>query len=252
LERTRLIQMYLASIPISPETRILHMAPERGLFNYLNEKTQGKRYVTADFFPKLFPFAGKCQHIDLCNLDEWKTGAFDLIIHSHVLEHTPCNIAYTMFHLDRILAPGGRQICVIPFMPGSWDESFSEMPDAERISRFGQNDHVRRFGRDDLQPSLGKIMRVPETFDAEADLGRELLISHNIPESEWRGFHGSTILIFKKGDYLLSPDTRSGSIPVKANENGNAPIFRKYKNVVIAAVALYVLIMIVAAIILML
>jgi hypothetical protein len=146
-----------------------------------------------------------------------------------------------------MLAPGGKQICVIPFMPGHWDESFSAMPDEERLSRFGQNDHVRRFGREDLELSLGKIMRLPERFDAEADLGRELLVSHNIPESEWRGFHGSTILIFKKGDYLLSQDKQTAGMLPDPPESDSALIFRKYGKAIIAGIVLYLLVMLVAA-----
>jgi phosphoglycolate phosphatase len=233
--------MYLSALPIGPETRVLHVAPEPGLFKYLSERTKEKHYVTADFSPNRYAFAKQCRHIDFCNLDDWETESFDLILHSHVLEHTPCNIAYTMFHLDRMLKPSGRQVCAIPIMSGFWDERYSGLTGAEKVSRFAQNDHVRKFGRDDLRSSLGKIMRLPEKFDAELDFGRELLVAHNIPETEWRGFHGSTVLIFRKGDYLLSGDRRSACLPRKSGTISKPFDPQRYGNVSRAFVALGVL-----------
>jgi phosphoglycolate phosphatase len=251
MERTRLIGLYLSTLPIGPETRILHMAPERGLYSYLSRVTGGKHYLTADFSPEHYSFAPECTHIDLCDLDHWESDAFDLILHSHVMEHTPCNIAYTMYHLDRMLAPGGRQICVIPFMKGDWDERFFGLSDAERVMRFGQNDHVRKFGTEDKARSLGKVMRLPETFDAARDLGREALVASNVPESQWRGFHGSTVLFFDKGDYLLHrghvPDDPS---PARVRLT-RASVPDRYKGTILAVVLVYAVIILVAGLLLL-
>jgi len=153
--------------------------------------------------PSDFTHAPECGFIDLCDLDERETDRFDVILHSHVLEHSPCNIAYTLFHLDRMLAPGGHHFCVIPFMPGKWEEDFHDLTPDVRLSRFGQGDHMRRFGREDLNSHLGKLMKMPEGYDARDDFPEAVLRQHNVPEKEWAGFTGTTVLTFRKGDFLL-------------------------------------------------
>ncbi len=204
MERTRLLKMYLDKIPLNSHSKVLHLAPERGLYAHLKKNITPGNYVVADFDPNGFMFTPECKHIDLCDLSGWGSESFDLIIHSHILEHTPCNIAYTFFHLDRMMSANGMQLCVVPFMPGRWDESFQEMSDEDRVLRFGQNDHVRRYGVEDYEKHLGSVIRFDPNFNASLDFSDELLTKYNIPERERRGLHGSTVLRIKKGDYLLS------------------------------------------------
>jgi predicted SAM-dependent methyltransferase len=119
------------------------------LFDAISKRIDPSNYVTADIQPERYGFSD-CQYIDLCSLESWPSNHYDLIIHSHVLEHTPCNIAYTLYHLHRMLSPSGWNICVIPFTSGYWDEKFQNIGDEEKVKRFGQFDHVRRFGRGDI------------------------------------------------------------------------------------------------------
>jgi hypothetical protein len=119
------------------------------------------------------------------------------------MEHIPCNIAYTLFHLHRMMKAGGRHVCVIPFLPGKYDECFQDIPERERIRRFGQHDHVRRFGIDDVDRHLGAIVDLPSEFDALNRFGEERLRIANIPEGAWRGFSIHTVLELKKDDFKL-------------------------------------------------
>lgn len=119
------------------------------------------------------------------------------------MEHVPCNIAYTLFHLHRMLKPGGHQVCVIPFLPGKYDESFQEIPDQDRIRRFGQHDHVRRFGTDDVDRHLGAIVELPDRFDAVERFGEERLRHAQIPEEAWHGLTIHTVLKLAKNDFKL-------------------------------------------------
>lgn len=203
LERTRLLWLYLQRLEISKNTRILHLAPERGLYDRIKTLTDKSNYVVADINPKAYSFAPECKKIDLCDLEDWPSFEFDLIIHSHVLEHVPCNIAYTLFHLHRMLSNNGTHLCIIPFMPGKYDECFQDIGDHERIRRFGQNDHVRRFGSDDIHAHLGKLLKLPSKFDATEDFSPKTLIEANIPENHWRGFHIGTVLSLKRQDMVL-------------------------------------------------
>lgn len=204
LERTRLLHMHLEKLNLNQSTRVLHFAPEKGMYNYFKEKLDSKNYFPVDFVPGDYPHAEECGFIDLCDLESWDTDSFDVILHSHVLEHSPCNIAYSLFHLDRMLAPGGHHFCVIPFMPGKWEEDFHNLTPDVRLARFGQGDHMRRFGREDIDSHLGKLMPLPEQYDARNDFPEAMLKANNIPEKEWTGFTGSTVLTFRKGDFLLS------------------------------------------------
>ncbi len=53
--------------------------------------------------------------------------------------------------------PHGKQIAVIPFMSGRYQENFDDLSAVERHTRFGQHDHVRRIGKEDLEMTLGKL-----------------------------------------------------------------------------------------------
>jgi phosphoglycolate phosphatase len=194
--------MHLRRHVIGPGTRVLHLAPERCLHDALRVRA-GEGYMAADFEPSRYSFAPDCRAIDLCDLDDWPTGAFDLIVHSHVMEHIPCTLAYPLYHLHRMLASEGRHICIIPFMPGHYDETFAEIGDAERNRRFGQADHVRRFGAADRKSHLGKLLTLPETYDPSALFGREALDRARIPESQWRGFTIATVLELRRSDMRL-------------------------------------------------
>ena len=181
----------------------MHLAPERGIYERLSSLLKRENYVVADIDPSRYQFASNVRQIDLTDMGDWNSNEFDLVIHSHVLEHIPCNIAYSLFHLHRILKPNGRHLCVIPFSSGVYDECFDEIGNMERTKRFGQYDHLRKFGDRNLQMHLGSLLRIPETFDATQHFDEDALRLHNIPESHWRGFHMSTVLSLEKNDYRL-------------------------------------------------
>lgn len=203
LERGRLLVMYLfEQVSLPADASVLHVAPEECIYDKLRQRSEIGRYQIADIEPERYKF-GDCAEIDLCELDDWESDQFDLILHSHVLEHTFCNIAYSLFHLHRMLKPNGRHIFVVPFTRSCFEESFEDLSGSERTRRFGQWDHTRRFGADDIDRHLGKILRIPSEFDAERLFGSDALERANIPPHMWQGFHGSTILDVAKGDYLL-------------------------------------------------
>ncbi len=203
LERTRLFWMYLQKLKIEKNHKVLHLAPDRGIYEVLSKLVDSENYVVADIDPKRYPFADRCLKIDLCNLDRQPSREFDLIIHLHVLEHTPCNIAYTLFHLHRMLKENGHHICVIPFLSGKYDECYQELSNEERCRRFGQFDHVRRFGNEDINSHLGKLLNIPREFDATEDFDIQELQAANIPKGHWRGFNTSTVLNLRRRDMKL-------------------------------------------------
>ncbi len=206
-DRTRLLWLFLNRLELSPHTRILHLAPEKGIYDALIRRVGLPNYETADIDPKRYPFAANIRRLDLCHLEALPSDHYDLILHSHVLEHTPCDIAYTLRHLHRALAPHGIHLCIIPFLSGCWDESFEDIGDAERERRFGQFDHVRRFGRDNIERHLGAILDLDTHFDATRTFTPEVLRSCNIHEIVWRGLTPETVLTLKKADLKASQAT---------------------------------------------
>jgi len=200
LERTRLLWMYLQKFKIDKETKLLHIAPEKGLYKALLKLLNKHHYIVGDVNPKQYSFVEECIEINLCNLENQPSFEYDLIIHSHVLEHIPCNIAYTLFHLHRMLKKDGYHIFIIPFLNGKYDECFQHLSHEERIRRFGQHDHLRRFGKEDISSHIGKLVNIPYQFDATKDFKVQDLRNANIPKRLWKGFHGSTVLCLKRND----------------------------------------------------
>jgi hypothetical protein len=202
LERTRLMWLYLERI-VRPHHKILHLAPEQGIYNRLTHIVKKENYVTSDLFPENFPFAEQMQTIDLCNLESQPSSHYDLIIHSHVMEHTYCSYAYTLYHLHRMLSATGKHVCVIPFIPGQYSESLEKLSGKEKTIRFGQNDHCRKYGADDVQSHVGKVLRLPIVYDITKDFSPSRLDLCNIPEEAWRGYSINSVLVLNKHDYLL-------------------------------------------------
>lgn len=121
--------------------RILFFAPEKCFENWFHRK--GYSVTTADL---------TASYVDL-NLDITDThepsGAYDLIIAMHVLEHVP-NDAGSLREMLRILAPGGRFVVVIPQDLETYATIEGDVHGGAiaRYFWYGQHDHVRYYGRD--------------------------------------------------------------------------------------------------------
>ncbi|HZA72671.1 MAG TPA: glycosyltransferase [Propionibacteriaceae bacterium] len=75
-----------------------------------------------------------------------------LMVCFHVLEHIPDDAA-AMSEMARVLAPGGVAVVQVPRRLGLPTDEDPEAPEAERLRRFGQRDHVRYYG-DDFEDRL--------------------------------------------------------------------------------------------------
>jgi SAM-dependent methyltransferase len=145
LERHRLIWLYLQRETnfFQTKLKVLHVAPEP-CFMKRFEKQHGEGYITADIESPLAKVKMDIHQIP------FKDNTFDAVLCNHVLEHVLDDIK-AMSEISRVLKPGGWAILQIPF--------FSPVPDAtfedptitnpkERERIFGQDDHVRKFGKD--------------------------------------------------------------------------------------------------------
>lgn len=145
LERHRLIWVYLHEKTsfFKQRLNVLHVAPEH-CFMQPFEKQHGDGYITADIESPLAKVK-----MDIHQMP-FEDNRFDAVLCNHVLEHVADDIQ-AMKEIRRVLKPGGWAIMQIPL--------FSPVPDItiedpaitdkrEREKVFGQDDHVRKYGRD--------------------------------------------------------------------------------------------------------
>lgn len=141
LERHRLLCLYFEQFPeIIRGRAILHFAPETAIKRFISQQQPGK-YLTADLAPGRGDIVLSIENITLSD-------RFDMIIVSHILEHVNDRIA--LRELYKILKPGGLVVIMVPIVEGwaSTYENSDVKTEADRLRHFGQEDHVRLYGRD--------------------------------------------------------------------------------------------------------
>ncbi|XOV84236.1 MAG: methyltransferase domain-containing protein [bacterium] len=188
---------------IQPSHRVMHIAPERGISARI-QKIPAIVYEAYDLFPENYSFA-HAKKMDLAKeCETLPSDHYDVIIHSHVMEHIQCNFTAVMFHLQRALTSGGVHIFSVPILSGHYDDCLGGLTDEDRIRRFGQIDHVRRFGSSDIHASLGMIFPLPKAYNLEEELPATLLDKHNIPQSARVGFSSSSVFVMRKDQFKLA------------------------------------------------
>jgi len=145
LERHRLIWVYLKDNTnfFSSKLKVLHIAPEPCFMSRFEEQ-HGEGYITADIES---PLAKVKMDIHQIPFGE---NHFDVVLCNHVLEHVADDIK-AMSEIQRVLKPGGWAILQVPFfspVPDITLEDNSIVDKREREKVFGQDDHVRKFGKD--------------------------------------------------------------------------------------------------------
>ncbi len=123
--------------------RFLHIAPER-FFRQMFSEAAGDGYLTADLLK-----TEVMESMDITDI-AWPDGSFDVIYCSHVLEHV-ADDRQAMRELCRVLAPSGWAMLNVPITANETIEDPSETDPMERIRRFGQKGHVRRYGPDYME-----------------------------------------------------------------------------------------------------
>jgi len=158
LERHRLLWLYLKDRTnfFTDRLTVLDVAPTR-FFSEQCTRFRNLDYVSADISSPLANLQLDITDVPLPD------GSFDCIICCHVLEHIPDD-RKAMRELCRILAPGGWAIIQSP-IDSDRDKTFEDsrvVSPEDRKRLFGQDDHVRIYGRDykDRLEEAGFIVRV--------------------------------------------------------------------------------------------
>lgn len=138
MERHRFQWLYLRDARL--DGPIVHLAAEPCLERKLRERF-GSAYRTADLFR---PADLKLDLEGIALAD----GSLGGVICNHVLEHVDDRRALAELH--RVLRPGGKMVCSVPIVYG-WSRTYENASITharDRELHFGQDDHVRFYGRD--------------------------------------------------------------------------------------------------------
>ena len=145
LERHRLIWLYLKDRTsfFDQSFDFLHIAPEACYIRRF-EKLHGERYITADLESPLAKVK-----MDIHEMP-FEDNSMDAVMCNHVLEHV-ADDKKAMKEIIRVLKPGGWAILQVPFfypLPDTTLEDPSVVTPEEREIMYGQNDHLRKYGKD--------------------------------------------------------------------------------------------------------
>jgi hypothetical protein len=198
MERTRLLWMILEKHGLfRPGLRVMHVAPELPLAKRFSELLD-ERYFACDVNAARYASTfTTIRPLDLCaDLVKLPSRVFDIIIHSHVLEHLRCAPEAVLGEFERLLKPGGQHFVSVPISGEETREDLSdELSDAERSMLFGQHDHMRVFGRSDLPKMLDHVWGKRERHHIEPIelFGAEELERAAIPKEAWSGISSHSI-----------------------------------------------------------
>lgn len=169
-DRERHLFMYMDACGVLDKVRgwrILHFAPEKNLSRILQARPP-REYIRCDLFPK----DSKTLKVDIEDIP-FPNESFDLVIANHILEHVD-DVERALREIRRVLVSGGRAILQTPFSPmlhETWCDPGITSPEA-RLQAYGQEDHVRLFGRDifDRIESCGLVSHAAAHDEALPDM----------------------------------------------------------------------------------
>jgi SAM-dependent methyltransferase len=179
LERHRLLWLFLQRHTdfFTARHKVLHIAPEICFIDRF-EKMENLEYITGDLESPLAKVMLDVHQIP------FQDNSFDISFCNHVMEHVEDDIK-AMSEIHRILKPGGWAIIQSPInrrLEKTYEDPRITDPE-EREEAFGQNDHVRMFGRDYKQ-RLEKAGFTVEEFDMKKELTRRQYRRYALPKQE--------------------------------------------------------------------
>ncbi len=144
MERHRLLSLYLEANPglLEGSLDVLHVAPEPSLRRRLRQM-DNLRYLSGDLCSPEADLAFDLQAMPFAD------SSFDVVLCNHVLEHVDDD-RRAMREIHRVLRPGGWALLMCPIGRDrelTLEDAAARTP-AQRLSRFGQEDHVRLYGDD--------------------------------------------------------------------------------------------------------
>ena len=145
LERHRLLYLFMNERTSFFQKKhvVLHIAPEVCFLKKF-EEIHTNTYITADIESPLAKVKMDIHHIP------YSDNFFDAILCNHVLEHVESD-RKVLTELFRVLKKGGWAILQVPFfepIPEITLEDPRIISPQERFKHYGQDDHLRKYGKD--------------------------------------------------------------------------------------------------------
>ena len=145
LERHRMMWLFLKDKTdfFKSKLKILHIAPEMCFIKRF-EAIHGDNYITADIESPLAKV--KLDVLDM----PFKEAEFEVVFCNHVMEHVSDD-QQAMREIYRVLKPGGWGIIQVPLFHPLAETTFEDnniVDPSAREKAYGQDDHVRLYGKD--------------------------------------------------------------------------------------------------------
>ncbi len=178
LERHRLMWLFLQEKTdfFTKTKKVLHIAPEYCFIDRF-EKLDNLDYITGDIESPLAKVKMDVHQIP------FEDNTFDVVFCNHVMEHVDDDIQACR-EINRVLKKDGWGIVQSPVydLPETLEDKSITDP-AEREQRFGQRDHVRKYGNDYAQRLRTSGLKVEENNYVKT-LPTELVMKYGLPEKE--------------------------------------------------------------------
>jgi SAM-dependent methyltransferase len=169
-ERHRLAHMLLAERLPARLGKVLHFAPEPCMSKWLGSRADD--YHTADL---MVPTVMHKE--DICNMT-FADETFDLVWCSHILEHVTDDLK-AMREIRRVLKPNGVAVIQVPVWGAKTSDEPLNTPE-ERVLKYFQEDHVRRYGAD-IEHRLRAADLAVETLRL-GDLDLQVVLRHGLSD----------------------------------------------------------------------
>lgn len=169
-ERHRLAYLLLNDRLPSRLGKVLHFAPEPCMTQWLQPKADD--YHTADLYSPTV-----MHKEDICNMS-FADDTFDLVWCSHILEHV-ADDHKAMRELRRVLKPNGLAVIQVPVWGSKTTDEPLNTPE-ERVAKYFQEDHVRRYGAD-IEDRLRAADLKVETLRTD-DLDLQVVLRHGLSD----------------------------------------------------------------------
>ena len=178
-DRERLIYLYLnkyKSFMFNKKIKLLHVAPEKNLSKLFSS------YVNIDYISADLNHPSALVKMDITSI-KYCENTFDVVLCNHVLEHVPDDNK-AILEIYRVLKPSGFGILQVPisYTIANTEEDLSITACEDRIKNYGQEDHVRLYGKDYLERLVSVGFKV-DVFDfiselSDIEIERYSLLQH--------------------------------------------------------------------------
>ena len=148
-DRERHLLLYMQAMDIYKKIAgrtVVHFAPEHAIQSKIMQSTPA-RYIRCDLWPQ----QDDVERVDMLEMP-FADASVDLLLANHVLEHVADDLR-AVAEVRRVLKPGGLAILQTPYsaaLHATWKDDGID-GNLARLQAYGQEDHVRLYGRDIIQ-----------------------------------------------------------------------------------------------------